>query len=140
MDRGPRAAAPAPLTRRCGSSCHSFRKTRARPAPGSALPKFIAVLHPSDIQRAMLWLGPLSFGPRPSGPWSPDRYACSPPHGPRTTAHGPLLQRRETRLTDGFPVTRFMLFEQAVAQLLKRERIKRKTIEHRRLQHSKATA
>jgi hypothetical protein len=26
-----------------------------------------------------------------------------------------LLQRRETRLTDGFPVTRFMLFEQAVA-------------------------
>ena len=35
--------------------------------------------------------------------------------GPRTTAHGPLLQRRETRLTDGFPVTRFMLFEQAVA-------------------------
>ena len=29
--------------------------------------------------------------------------------------HGPLLQRRETRLTDGFPVTRFMLFEQAAA-------------------------
>jgi hypothetical protein len=26
-----------------------------------------------------------------------------------------LLQRRETRRTDGFPVTRFMLFEQAVA-------------------------
>jgi hypothetical protein len=25
-----------------------------------------------------------------------------------------LLQRRETRLTDGFPVTRLMLFEQAV--------------------------
>ena len=24
-------------------------------------------------------------------------------------------KRRETRLTDGFPVTRFMLFEQAVA-------------------------
>ena len=43
------------------------------------------------------------------------RYACSPLQGPRTTAHGPLLQRRETRLTDGFPVTRFMLFEQAVA-------------------------
>jgi len=43
------------------------------------------------------------------------RYACSPPHGPRTPAHGPLLQRRETRLTDGFPVTRFMLFKQAVA-------------------------
>jgi len=34
--------------------------------------------------------------------------------GPRTTAHGPLLQRRETRLTDGFPVTRLMLLEQAV--------------------------
>jgi len=62
----------------------------------------------------MLWLGPLSFEPQPSGPWSPDRYACSPPHGPRTTAHGPLLQRRETRLTDGFPVTRLMLLEQAV--------------------------
>jgi hypothetical protein len=30
-------------------------------------------------------------------------------------AHGPLLQRRETRFTDGFSVTRFMLFEQAVA-------------------------
>ena len=30
-------------------------------------------------------------------------------------AHGPLLQRRETRLTDGFLVTRLMLFEQAVA-------------------------
>jgi hypothetical protein len=60
--------------------------------------------------------------------------------GPRTVTIGPLLQRRETRLTDGFPVTRFMLFEQAVAQLLKRERIKRKTIEHRRLQHSKAAA
>jgi hypothetical protein len=26
-----------------------------------------------------------------------------------------LLQRRETRLTDGFPVTRFTPFEQAVA-------------------------
>ena len=36
-------------------------------------------------------------------------------HGPGTPAHGPLLQRRETRLTDGFPVTRFMLFEQTVA-------------------------
>ena len=30
-------------------------------------------------------------------------------------ALGPFLQRRETRLTDGFPVTRLMLFEQAVA-------------------------
>ena len=28
---------------------------------------------------------------------------------------GPLLEGRETRLTDGFPVTRFMLFEQSVA-------------------------
>jgi hypothetical protein len=26
-----------------------------------------------------------------------------------------LLQPRETRLTDGFPVTRFMFFEQTVA-------------------------
>ena len=43
------------------------------------------------------------------------RLSCSPPHGPRTTAHGPLLQRRKTGLTDGFPVTRFMLFEQTVA-------------------------
>ena len=46
---------------------------------------------------------------------SPDRYACSPPHGPSTTAHGPLLQGRKTRLADGFPVMRLMLFEQAVA-------------------------
>jgi hypothetical protein len=30
-------------------------------------------------------------------------------------AHGPFLKQRETRLTDGFPVTRFMLFEQDVA-------------------------
>jgi hypothetical protein len=29
--------------------------------------------------------------------------------------HGPLLQRRKTRLTDDFPVMRLMLFEQAVA-------------------------
>jgi len=43
------------------------------------------------------------------------RYACSPLQGPRTTAHGPLLQRRETRLANDFPVTRLMLFEQAVA-------------------------
>ena len=33
----------------------------------------------------------------------------------RPIIHAPLLQRRETRLTDRFPVTRFMLFEQAVA-------------------------
>ena len=44
-------------------------------------------------------------------PYARGRYACSPPHGPRTTAHGPLLQRRETRLTDGFPVTRFVLLQ-----------------------------
>ena len=69
----------------------------------------------ADIQRAILLLRPLSLRPQSSGPWSPDRYACSPPHGPRTPAHGPLLQRRETRLTNGFPVTRLMLFEQAVA-------------------------
>ena len=36
------------------------------------------------------------------------------PRGPCATAHGPLLKRRETRLTDGFPVTRLVLFEQAV--------------------------
>ena len=30
-------------------------------------------------------------------------------------APGPLLERRETRLTDGSPVMRLMLFEQAVA-------------------------
>ena len=48
-------------------------------------------------------------------PYARGRYACSPPQGPRTTAPDPLFQRRETRRTDGFPVTRFMLFEQAVA-------------------------
>jgi hypothetical protein len=46
-------------------------------------------------------------------PYALGRYACLPAHCPRTTAHGPLLQRRETSLSDGFPVTRFMLFEQA---------------------------
>ena len=63
----------------------------------------------------MLLLGPLSLRPQSSGPWSSNHYACSPLHGLRTTAHGPLLQGRKTRLADGFPVTRFMLFEQAVA-------------------------
>jgi hypothetical protein len=29
-------------------------------------------------------------------------------------AHGPLLQGSKTRLADGFPVTRLVLFEQAV--------------------------
>ena len=36
-------------------------------------------------------------------------------HSPSTSAHGQLLQRRETRLADGYPVTRLMLFKQAVA-------------------------
>ena len=63
----------------------------------------------------MLWLGPLSFEPQPSGPWSPDRYACSPPHGPRTPAPGPLLEGRETRLTDGFSVARLVLLQQPAA-------------------------
>jgi len=58
-----------------------------------------------------LLLGPLSLRPQPSGPWSPGRYARSPPHGPCATAHGPLLQRREARLADGFPVTRLMLLQ-----------------------------
>ena len=43
------------------------------------------------------------------------RYARSPLNGPRTLAHGPSLQGRKTRLTDGFPVTRLVLFEQSVA-------------------------
>ena len=60
-------------------------------------------------------LRPLSLRPQSSGPWSPDRYACSPPHGPRAPAPGPLLERRETRCRDRLPVTRLMLFEQAVA-------------------------
>ena len=39
------------------------------------------------------------------------RYACSPSHGPRTVTIGPLLEGLETRLADGFPVTRFMLLQ-----------------------------
>ena len=35
--------------------------------------------------------------------------------GPRTPAPGPLLEGRETRCRDGFPVTRLVLFEQAAA-------------------------
>ena len=35
--------------------------------------------------------------------------------GPRTTAPGPLLQGRETRCPDRFPVTHFMLLKQPVA-------------------------
>ena len=31
--------------------------------------------------------------------------------GPRTTALGPLLKGLETRLTDGFPVTRLVLLQ-----------------------------
>ena len=34
-----------------------------------------------------------------------------PPHGRRTTSLGPLLERRETRLADGFPVTRLVLLQ-----------------------------
>ena len=45
----------------------------------------------------------------------PRQTASTLSHGPRTTALGPLLQRRETSRSDGFPVTRFMLFEQAAA-------------------------
>ena len=41
------------------------------------------------------------------------RKAAMPAHRP--TAPDPLFQRRETRRTDGFPVTRLVLFEQAVA-------------------------
>jgi len=37
-------------------------------------------------------------------------------HNPRTTALGPFLQGRKTRLTDRLSVTCFMLFEQTVAQ------------------------
>ena len=48
-------------------------------------------------------------------PYARGRYARSPPHGPRTVTIGPLLQRRETRLTDGFSVTRLVLFRQTVA-------------------------
>ena len=35
--------------------------------------------------------------------------------GPRAMALGPLLEGREARCRDQIPVTRFMLFEQAVA-------------------------
>ena len=63
----------------------------------------------------MLLLRPLSLRPQSSGPWSPDRYACSPPHGPRTPAHGPLLEGRETRYRDRIPVTRLVLLQQPAA-------------------------
>ena len=69
----------------------------------------------ADIQHAILLLRPLSLRPQSSGPWSPDRYACSPPDYPRTPAHGPLLEGLEARRSDGFPVTRLVLFEQSVA-------------------------
>ena len=39
------------------------------------------------------------------------RHACSALHGPRTTAHGPSLQRRKARLADGSPVTRLVLLQ-----------------------------
>ena len=60
-------------------------------------------------------LRPLSLRPQSSGPWSPDRYACSPPHGPHTPAPGPLLEGRETRCRDRIPVTRLVLPEQPAA-------------------------
>ena len=69
----------------------------------------------ADIQHAILLLRPLSLRPQSSGPWSPDRYACSPPHGPRTPAPGPLLQRRETRRADRFSVARLVLLQQPAA-------------------------
>ena len=37
------------------------------------------------------------------------------PHNPSTMGHGPLLQRRETRLTDGFSVARLVLLQQPAA-------------------------
>ena len=69
----------------------------------------------ADIQHAILLLRPLSLRPQSSGPWSPDRYACSPPRGPRTPALGPLLEGRETRLTDGSSVARLVLLQQPAA-------------------------
>ena len=69
----------------------------------------------ADIQRAILLLRPLSLRPQSSGPWSPDRYACSPPHGPRTPAPGPLLEGRETRCRERIPVTRLVLLQQPAA-------------------------
>jgi len=39
----------------------------------------------------------------------------TPVHSPCTVTIGPLLEGRETRLAYGFSVTRFMLFEQSVA-------------------------
>ena len=69
----------------------------------------------ADIQHAILLLRPLSLRPQSSGPWSPDRYACSPTHGPRTTAPGPLLEGRETRCPNRIPVTRLVLPEQPAA-------------------------
>ena len=47
--------------------------------------------------------------------WWVGFWASTLIHGPCTTVPGPLLQRREIRLTDGFPVTRLVLFEQSVA-------------------------
>jgi len=72
--------------------------------PGQSTPKRVAMpastIH--EVRRSVIALGPRLMGLTLS-------------HNPRTTALGPLLQRRETRRTDGFPVTRLMLFEQAVA-------------------------
>ena len=43
------------------------------------------------------------------------RKAAEQGYAPAQYNLGPLLQRRKARLTEGFPVTRFMLFEQAIA-------------------------
>ena len=67
------------------------------------------------VQGLLLLLRPLSLRPQSSGPWSPDRYACSPPHGPRATAPGPLLKGRETRFTNGMTVSRLVLLQQPAA-------------------------
>jgi len=75
----------------------------------------VALLSGADLVGLGTSLGLVGKGPGSRSASLVGRYACSPPHGPRTTAHGPLLQRRETSRPDGFPVTRFMLFEQAVA-------------------------
>ena len=61
---------------------------------------FVSTIH--EVRRSVIALGHRLMGLTLS-------------HGPRTTAHGPLLQGRETRLTDRFPVTRLVLLQQAVA-------------------------
>ena len=55
-----------------------------------------------EVRRSVIALGPRLMGLTLS-------------HNPCTATIGPLLKRRETRRPDGFPVTRLVLFEQAVA-------------------------